>query len=395
MRKALKRSEAAGKLALRQLVISGAQAETSGLSDAEKALARFMAVADGAVALFEEEKLPTALLLTAQEGSIETWMSLVELMHADDTHVEYQFGEDASIDLDQQDIQWTYQQYQQLASCLDSIGTSIENLPDWQGANVDLVPYSALQGQNPEVLEHRTLLLLRFSSLMMSVLPLLDLFSKDEAGREMVAIRKMRGLILGRHKSEVISKVLTMCRVVSSHPRGSRGSWCNIEINRLDARPGNSIFRQIFNELRQNEMLTHNDLYRGATQQMWYIDFTGEQSMDWGGAFRESFVNMGHDLCSGNNELLIHVPNFSNNDGFHQDSWIPNPECQAMEQYEFMGRLMAAAILSDESLPLQLPPMVWKQIAGMKTTDQDVREIDVSWCNNMDQVWCIATMALT
>lgn len=209
-----------------------------------------------------------------------------------------------------------------------------------------------------------------------------------------------------------------MCRVVTSQPRGSRGSWCNIEIDRLDARPGqssfeacaglltagagNSIFRQVFNELRLQEMHTHTDMFRGATQQMWYIDFTGEQSMDWGGAFRESFVNLGQvasagscpseprlgaqDICSENNELLLRVPNYADNDGFHQDTWIPNPDCQAMEQYEFVGRLMAAAILSDESLPLQLPPMVWKQIAGMRTCENDLREIDLTWCRNMDQV---------
>eukprot|EP00656_Telonema_subtile_P005025 TRINITY_DN12284_c0_g1_i1.p1 TRINITY_DN12284_c0_g1~~TRINITY_DN12284_c0_g1_i1.p1 ORF type:complete len:1939 (+),score=482.72 TRINITY_DN12284_c0_g1_i1:116-5932(+) len=368
--------------------ISTAQAEISGSSDAEKALARFMAVADGAVALFEGGALPAALLLGPGEdaASIQHWMSLVELMHADNINVEYQFGDDTSLELHQNQTQWSYPQYQQLASCLDSHGVSIEELPDWASDKIDLVPYSALQGESPGVLQHRTLLLLRFSALMMSVLPLLDLFSKEEGSGEMIAIRKMRGLILGRHKSEVISKVLVMCRAVSSQPRGSRGSWCNIEINRLDSRPGNSIFRQIFNQLRSNEMLTHNDLYRGATGQMWYIDFTGEQSMDWGGAFRESFVNLGHDICSDNNELMLRVPNHSNNDGFHQDTWVPNPECQAMEQYEFMGRLMAAAILSDESLPLRLPPIIWKQLAGMKTAQQDLREIDIVWCRNMDQV---------
>eukprot|EP00658_Telonema_sp_P-2_P042287 TRINITY_DN30343_c0_g1_i1.p1 TRINITY_DN30343_c0_g1~~TRINITY_DN30343_c0_g1_i1.p1 ORF type:complete len:413 (+),score=89.44 TRINITY_DN30343_c0_g1_i1:45-1283(+) len=177
-----------------------------------------------------------------------------------------------------------------------------------------------------------------------------------------------------------------MCIRDRSYPRGSRGSWCNIEINRLDARPGNSIFKQVFNELKKKEMLTHNDLYRGATQQMWYIDFSGEQVMDWGGAFRESFVNLGHDLCSPNNDLLIRVPNFHNNDGFHQDSWLPNPDCQAFEQFEFVGRLMAAAVLSDESLPLRLPPIVWKQISGMHISEQDLRDVDLIWCRNMDQV---------
>lgn len=133
-------------------------------------------------------------------------------------------------------------------------------------------------------------------------------------------------------------------------------------------------------------MLTHNDLYRGATQQMWYIDFVGEHSMDWSGAFRESFCQLGMDLCSANNDLLIRVPNHDDNDGFHQDCWIPNPDCQAMEQYEFMGRLMAAAILSDEYFLVQLPPMVWKQIAGMKIGESDLREIALLWCRSMDQV---------
>jgi len=353
------------------------------LSEAPRALARFMAVADGATTFLNGRTEPPALRIgiNNNEMPLDEWMSLVECIHATDANTEFKHPS-----LELAPVQWQFAQYQQLASCLDLISSSLENLPDWSSGEIDLVPFSSLQGIPAEVLAQKSLLLLRFSALMMSVLPLLDLFSKDEAAAEMGAIRKMRGLILGKHKSEVISKVKAMCRVVSSQPRGSRGSWCNIEIDRIDARPGNSIFRQIFNKLRLHNMLSHNDLYRGATQQMWYIDFVGENSMDWSGAFRESFCQLGMDLCSDNNDLLIRVPNHDDNDGFHQDCWIPNPDCQAMEQLEFMGRLMAAAILSDEYLLLQLPPMVWKQIAGIQIVESDLREIALLWCRSMDSV---------
>ena len=99
--------------------------------------------------------------------------------------------------------------------------------------------------------------------------------------------------------------------------------------------------------------------YRGAIAQMWYVKFVGEEAWDWGGVFREFFSGLGEDVCSDNNELLVRVANFGGataaeaGTGFNQDTWVPNPSCQAMDQFEFLGRLMAFAILSDENLTVQ------------------------------------------
>merc|ERR1712196_469887 len=141
-------------------------------------------------------------------------------------------------------IIWDFPTYQQLALCLDWIGASLDDLPDWKSGQIDLVPFPQLIDKSPEILHERSTLLLRFSSLMMSVLPLLDLFSKEVSSVELGAIRKMRGLILGRDKSELISKLLHQCRrgiTGERHPRGGRGAWCDVTVDRMGAHPGNSL----------------------------------------------------------------------------------------------------------------------------------------------------------
>ena len=35
---------------------------------------------------------------------------------------------------------------------------------------------------------------------------------------------------------------------------------------------------------------------------------------------------------------------------------------------------------------MRLPPLVWKQIAGVKISRNDLKDIDVLWCNKMEMI---------
>ena len=51
--------------------------------------------------------------------------------------------------------------------------------------------------------------------------------------------------------------------------------------------------------------------------------------------------------------------------------FVPSPLCHNMEMYEFVGRLMAACILSEERLVVILPTLIWKRLAGIPVTLED------------------------
>ena len=49
---------------------------------------------------------------------------------------------------------------------------------------------------------------------------------------------------------------------------------------------------------------------------------------------------------------------------------MPNPACTDLLMYNFIGRLMAGAIQSAESLAVRWPPFVWKKIARFPVRTQ-------------------------
>ena len=49
-----------------------------------------------------------------------------------------------------------------------------------------------------------------------------------------------------------------------------------------------------------------------------------------------------------------------------------NPLCDNLELFEFVGRLMAACILSEERLVVNLPGYIWMKIAGAQVGTEGV-----------------------
>lgn len=62
----------------------------------------------------------------------------------------------------------------------------------------------------------------------------------------------------------------------------------------------------------------------------------------------------------------VFVPQEKNGDFL--DCFIPNPGCDELHMFRWLGVLMGGVFRSDESLTLSFPPFVWKLLAGEHVT---------------------------
>ena len=109
------------------------------------------------------------------------------------------------------------------------------------------------------------------------------------------------------------------------------------------------------------------------------IKFLGESSIDAGGPYRDSIVNVVNEMESGYVPLLIKSPNNRNEHGASRDCFVLDPSSTSpshLEMYRFLGGYIACAILSKAPIPLNLAPSVWKQILGLPLTLSDLDAFD-------------------
>ncbi len=62
--------------------------------------------------------------------------------------------------------------------------------------------------------------------------------------------------------------------------------------------------------------------------------------------------------------LLVNPNVLQDQVGDHRDCFIPNPSCNDLKVFHWLGKLMGAAYRSDESLALYFPSYVWKLLVG-------------------------------
>jgi E3 ubiquitin-protein ligase HERC1 len=140
-----------------------------------------------------------------------------------------------------------------------------------------------------------------------------------------------------------------------------------------------SIFGQLYTAL--GSKARSSEIFRGA-ERWWKVNFKHEHVTDAGGAFRETVSNIADDLNSDDTPQCTRTPNQENDEGDVRDAWMPNPGCTDFLMYQFIGRLMAGAIQSAESLAVRWPPFVWKKIARFPVTLEDYAgSIDTSALN--------------
>ena len=204
----------------------------------------------------------------------------------------------------------------------------------------------------------RAKVLERLSQAVTAVLPMVDLIGTSEEGSG--AIRKLRTLMLSTHKDPLLKTALAAVKHTEI-------TMPTITIDRMKARledPDPTGMRSIFGQLYTalGSKARSSEIFRGA-ERWWKVNFKHEHVTDAGGAFRETVSNIADDLNSDDTPQCIRTPNQENDEGDVRDAWMPNPGCTDFLMYQFIGRLMAGAIQSAESLAVRWPPFVWKKIA--------------------------------
>ena len=143
-----------------------------------------------------------------------------------------------------------------------------------------------------------------------------------------------------------------------------------------------TIFGQLFHYL---DDLSGKKFLKEKGKKLFKVNLKGEHAIDEGGPYSEILSDICDDLQSDYIELFIKTPNNKYNTGEYRDRFIVNPNCNNIVTYhkafEFIGKLMALAISSGETLNLNLHPIVWKGLVENKITFEEYETIDINFYN--------------
>lgn len=131
----------------------------------------------------------------------------------------------------------------------------------------------------------------------------------------------------------------------------------------VDHRGEKTIFGQTMIQIRRKQPDFSNFKQKGTDKTCWKINFMGEGSMDYGGPFRDSLVNISKELESGVLPLLIKSANNRTECGLYRECFVLNPEANSpthLEMMHFLGCIIGFGIMSKSPIPLNLAPTVWK-----------------------------------
>ena len=168
------------------------------------------------------------------------------------------------------------------------------------------------------------------------------------------------------------------------------GSTPEIRVNRrkafefydqgnIDHEGKNSIYGQIITQLKNHYPDMSNFRHNTVDERCYRINFAGEGSIDAGGPFRDSLVNIVDEMQSGAAPLFIKTPNNRNDHGANRDCYMLDPASTGpghIEMFKYLGGFIAFGILSKAPVPLNLAPTVWKQVLGEPMTLADLDSID-------------------
>ncbi|XP_066534011.1 E3 ubiquitin-protein ligase HECTD3 isoform X2 [Hoplias malabaricus] len=238
-----------------------------------------------------------------------------------------------------------------------------------------LVRFPRLEGMPPDVLYHRTLLILRFISLLDGLLPhlvpawdySLGTFNQIKSTKQFLLLSKRRSaLIIQCLKDSESSKPSFMPRLYINR----RLAMEHRDNPSLDPTCRNAVFTQVYEGLKSSDKYEKTLDYRWPARhdQWWECKFIAEGIIDQGGGFRDSLADMSEELCPSSSECAMPLPFFTRTSnqgaGEARDFYVPNPSCREFQKLEWIGQLMGAALRGKDFLVLALPGLVWKQLIG-------------------------------
>jgi hypothetical protein len=106
------------------------------------------------------------------------------------------------------------------------------------------------------------------------------------------------------------------------------------------------------------------------------IRFSGEKALDVGGPYRAIFQDWMHECFSKHMDLFIPAPNNTRKATHGNDFWVPSPTNTKYHRYRMFGRILGMALRGEILLDMTLPPLVWKTLASIPRTLQDLNDVD-------------------
>lgn len=142
---------------------------------------------------------------------------------------------------------------------------------------------------------------------------------------------------------------------------------------KIDKQAQFSIYGQLLRCMNQR----NNTDFRNS-ERIFKVSYRGEGAIDAGGPYNEVMSNICDELQSNYLPLLTPTQNNINNVGEHRDAWTVNPEKLKLgqEMFLFLGKIMGAAIRTQNNLNLSLPPLAWKKIVVDAVDLLDLKGID-------------------
>ncbi|KAI0208517.1 putative E3 ubiquitin-protein ligase HERC1 [Lamellibrachia satsuma] len=254
--------------------------------------------------------------------------------------------------------------------------------------------YIALHGCSVASVRERLQLLHHFSDLIYSSWRLLRLVPTQEEVNRYTS--GSYALVEGRLRNLLAPRVYTlpMVRAIGRTMVQGKNYGPQITVKRLATR-GKKCKPIFVQTARQVNQLKPSDLRLPA--RAWKVKLIGEGADDAGGVFDDTITEMCQELKTGIVPLLIPNPNAANEVGYNRDRYVLNPAMMSeddMFMFHFFGILLGVAIRTKKPLDLYLAPPVWKQLAGMLLTADDLEEVDLLYMQNLRGISNIEEVAV-
>ncbi|CAH1255597.1 HERC1 [Branchiostoma lanceolatum] len=198
----------------------------------------------------------------------------------------------------------------------------------------------------------------------------------------------VEGLVQGNLRPLLAPRVYTlpMVRAIGRTMVQGKNYGPQITVRRLATRGRKC--KPIFHQIARQVVKLKPDELR-LPSRAWKVKLVGEGADDAGGVFDDTITEMCQELETGVIDLFLPTPNSSVEVGCNRDRFVLNPSATSLEhlhQFKFLGVLFGVAIRTKKPLDLHLAPMVWKQLAGMPLTIDDVEDVDALFVQSLRSI---------
>ncbi|XP_078688080.1 putative E3 ubiquitin-protein ligase HERC1 isoform X3 [Branchiostoma floridae x Branchiostoma belcheri] len=256
--------------------------------------------------------------------------------------------------------------------------------------------FTSLKECSIDAIKARLRLLHHFSDLIYSSWRLLNLSpnqtmqvipSRRQANLGVYSIG-VEGLVQGDLRPLLAPRVYTlpMVRAIGRTMVQGKNYGPQITVRRLATRGRKC--KPIFHQIARQVVKLKPDELR-LPSRAWKVKLVGEGADDAGGVFDDTITEMCQELETGVIDLLLPTPNSSAEVGCNRDRFILNPSATTQDhlhQFKFLGVLFGVAIRTKKPLDLHLAPMVWKQLAGMPLTIDDIEDVDALFVQSLRSI---------